>query len=468
MKLPKRGPSLATLFSETANTRPELVVRPAQDPNLRQLIERANNEGWNWEDCAYRAKLVDLTDRELWFLIKLSRLPDHRETPLKDQHRKPFSYRLPGEAHRILHLMDLHLGGTIASLSPQITSRDEHERYLITSLFEEAITSSQLEGAAVTREVAKTMLLQQRPPRTVDEQMVLNNYHTITMLKDLRQEKLSPELLCRIQQRLTQGTDLREEAQGRFRSPEENVTVWDDEETEPLHVPPTASKLPQRMEQLCDFANQLDAGAVQGFVHPAVRAIILHFWIGYDHPFVDGNGRTARALFYWQMLRSGYWLVEYLSISAIIRKQPKQYVRAYLHTETDDNDLTYFILYHLRVVERSIEEFRSYVRKKLRERQQLEQTVLPGLLTERQRAIILKALKDPATVFTYQTHASSHGITLATARSDLLDLEAKKLLQGNRHGRRFEFIAIPDLDQKLKQLSHRQGTRLFLQKPSSK
>jgi hypothetical protein len=75
-------------------------------------------------------------------------------------------------------------------------------------------------------------------------------------------------------------------------------------------------------------------------VHPVLRAILLHFMIGYDHPFADGNGRTARALFYWSMARSGYWLMEYTSISHILRKAPARYMRAYLHTETDKNDTT--------------------------------------------------------------------------------------------------------------------------------
>ena len=61
-----------------------------------------------------------------------------------------------------------------------------------------------------------------------------------------------------------------------------------------------------------------------GFIHPMIRSIILHFWLAYDHPFVDGNGRTARALFYWSMLRHGYWLFEFISISQIILKGPDQ------------------------------------------------------------------------------------------------------------------------------------------------
>src|SRR5205814_10028127 len=56
--------------------------------------------------------------------------------------------------------------------------------------------------------------------------------------------------------------------------------------------------------------------------HPMVRSMILHFWLAYDHPFVDGNGRTARALFYWSMLRNGYWMFEYITISKIILSGP--------------------------------------------------------------------------------------------------------------------------------------------------
>lgn len=61
------------------------------------------------------------------------------------------------------------------------------------------------------------------------------------------------------------------------------------------------------MTAMCAFPN---GHLPDTFIHPAIRAIILHFWLGYDHPFVDGNGRTARALFYWAMLRQNYSLFE--------------------------------------------------------------------------------------------------------------------------------------------------------------
>jgi Fic family protein len=62
--------------------------------------------------------------------------------------------------------------------------------------------------------------------------------------------------------------------------------------------------------------------------------------LGYEHPFEDGNGRTARALFYWSMLNQGFWLTEFLTVSKILRKAPAKYARSFLYTEQDSNDLT--------------------------------------------------------------------------------------------------------------------------------
>ena len=90
-----------------------------------------------------------------------------------------------------------------------------------------------------------------------------------------------------------------------------------------------------------------------------MRAILLHFVLAYDHPFADGNGRTARALFYWSMLRSGYWLTQYLTISSILRGAPARYARSYLHVETDNGDVTYFVLHQLDVIERAIASLAS-------------------------------------------------------------------------------------------------------------
>ena len=138
-----------------------------------------------------------------------------------------------------------------------------------------------------------------------------------------------------------------------------------------LHQPPPAEHLPARLQALCDFANG-DSDDEDTFIHPVVRAILLHFWLAYDHPFEDGNGRTARVLFSWFMRTKGYWLVEYLSISKILREAPGQYNRAFLLTETDEGDTTYFLIHQLGVIERAIDELHKYLRRKVAEVRDVE------------------------------------------------------------------------------------------------
>ena len=293
----------------------------------------------------------------------------------------------------------------------QITNPETKDRYLVGSLIEEAFTSSQLEGAVTTRRVAREMIRTGRKPSDRSEKMILNNYWTMQRIGKVKKEPLDKELIFDIHRLVTGGTLDDPPAAGRFRRDDEPVVV-DDIYGEVYHVPPSASSLEGRMEAMCDFAN----GKIpDDFIHPVIRSIILHFWLSYDHPFIDGNGRTARALFYWSMLHHNYWLCEFISISHVILKGPMKYERAFLYTETDDNDLTYFIIYHLDVILRAIGELHEYINRKTKELHQLE-TRLRGIaaLNHRQRALISHALRHPDQRYTIESHRRSHNIVYET------------------------------------------------------
>ena len=349
---------------------------------------------------------------------------------------------------RILIINHLDAGGQIFVDDPRVRL-SENERYLVSSIMEEAIASSQLEGAATTRKKAKEMLKLGKKPTTTAEQMILNNYLTIKSIKKYIDKPLSKELIIEIQASITKDTLEDKTAVGRFKKEGEENEVVDRADGTVLFQPPPVSEIEERIKTLCDYANEEQG---ETFIHPVVKAILLHFGLAYIHPFVDGNGRTSRALFYWYMLKNKYWLFEYLSISRILIRAPGQYKRAYLYSEIDGQDLTYFLMFNLRAVNLAIRGLHAYLTKQQKE---LRETTLlikkyPGL-NHRQYDLLFHAVSDPAAIYTIKFQRNVHNVSYETARADLLELEKKGFLTRiQRKGKEFAFALSKDISKKLK------------------
>ena len=412
----------------------------------------------HWDTVRHLAPPAGFTREQWWGATKLVRQPALKPLPLRDSASKPFRYAVTDMIARLLHEIDLGAGGNIGLPDP-IANPQTRSQYVMHSLFQEAVTSSQLEGAATTRAAAKEMLRTGRPPRTRGERMILNNYLTMQRIAEWKERPLDESLLFEMHRMVTDGTLDDPGAAGRLRRSDEKITVQDVITGEVFHSPPPANQLEDRLKALCEFANGsiLDVGKPLGrFVHPAVRAILLHFWLAYDHPFVDGNGRTARALFYWSMLRQRYWLFEFVSISEILVKAPAKYARSFLCTETDDNDVTYFLLYQCEVIRRAIASLHDYIDRKSKELRETE-TLLRGTseLNRRQQALVTHALRNPGARYSIEGHRRSHAIVYETARYDLMALAKLGLLETRKAGRAFSFIAPPDLAERLQRITDR-------------
>jgi len=441
MKIPQRPPPFTAVIS--------LQNWEHLDAILDLARRQVGSEPYlHWDKLRHLKPPEGFTHEEWWSATKIQRTGALKPVPLRDKAGKPFCFCVPGLVQQELHLIDVGAGRSIGIPEP-ITNPQTRDRYLIRSLMEEAITSSQLEGAVTTREVAKEMIRTGRPPRDTSEQMILNNFMTMQRITDLKEKPLSPQMIFDIHRMVTEKTLDDPTAAGRLRRAEEKRVVGDDF-GEVFHEPPAAAELEARLAAMCDFAN---ARTPEFFVHPALRAIMLHFWLAYDHPFVDGNGRTARALFYWAMLRSGYWLFEFISISNILRKAPVKYGLSFLHTETDDNDLTYFIVAQTEVIRRAIEELHAYIDRKTAEVREMESHVRAlDLFNHRQVELIRHALKHPFQQYSIASHQKSHNVVYQTARTDLLDLRKRGVLDWKKRGRQMVFVAPGNLAERLRKL----------------
>lgn len=405
----------------------------------------------HWDKLRRLSPPDGMSVEEWWLGIKTLRASEARLLPLRDTEGDPFRYGLPDLVLRRLHRIDQRCAGEVAMDEVVTSEKQAGKRFLVNSLMEEAIRSSQLEGATTSRVVAKEMLRTGREPKDRSERMILNNYRALQFMREEVGEALSPGLILELHRIVTEGTLSDPSAAGRLqRSGEARVAVFDRDDGRPIHQPPPAEQLPERMELLCDFANEDENS--ERFVHPVIRAILLHFWLAYDHPFEDGNGRTARILFFWLMQKRGYWLAEYLPISRLIRRAPAQYARAFLEVETDEGDTTYFLIHQLVLIEQAIDDLHVYLQRKIAEVQGVELLLRgDGDLNGRQLALLTDAVRHPDASYSFDSHATSHRVTHETARSDLRRLADRGLLVQRRQGRRHLFDPAPDLPERLKE-----------------
>lgn len=441
MKVPQIPPAIQDLMTEIHS--PEEFVR------LVTESKPIDHKGryLHWDEMRLRTPPADLTHRQWWLGTAMSRRSLARDLPLHGTSGSPFRFSNTDLIQEMVHRVDQQASGQILA-DDIVTGLRSSDRYLVSSLVEEAITSSQLEGASTTRQVAKELLATGRKPRDRSEQMIVNNFQAMQFAEELAGQTLTSTDILDLHRIVTEDTLDDPADAGRLQAPgDDRIAVyWHDRTL--LHQPPDAEELPERLDAMCRFAN---GEATEGFIHPVVRAVVIHFWLAYDHPFVDGNGRTARALFYWAMLHDGYWLAQYLSVSSILRKAPVQYAKSYLMAETDDNDLTYFVIYQLQVIERAIASLYDYLARKIAESREIT-TLLHGssALNHRQLLVIQNALNDPSEPFTIKAQSRRHRVTYESARSDLLSLEALGLFSKERIGKKYVFRPVPDLKERLR------------------
>ena len=414
------------------------------DEKLTAIIEKINDEYEYWDKVKYKNIPESCTSvQELWTRVKASRIT----TTVYTWEKYDVTFGLTNRMQRMCHEFDMKFGGSWGNSA--VLSHENREQYLISSLMEEAIFSSQMEGAATTRKVAKDMLRKKMAPKDKSQQMIANNYQTIRFIVENKEKPLTPELVFHIHRLMTEKTLENPEDAGRLRR-NDDVVVEDGITHEVVHMPPSYEELPTFVEELCHYFNETDAKI---FVHPIIRGIIIHFMVAYMHPFVDGNGRTARALFYWYMLKQGYWLMEYMSVSRVIASSKKSYEKAYQYVESDGMDVGYFIIYNLKVLEKAFKQLQAYLKKKQEEKTLANTFLQLGNINERQAQIIRMYIDNPNEVLTVKDVQTKFMVTATTAKSDITGLMQRGMLSEISFNKvKKGYIKGEDFDESIKQI----------------
>lgn len=386
---------------------------------MAALVQTINENYDYWSKVRYEILPQGYTPLDLWRFV----VADRQKSDIEVWRKYHIHFSLTNMMQQQCHQFDMNFGGSWGM--PSLIPEEHKERYLVSSLMEEAISSSQMEGAATTRKVAKDMLRKHISPKDKSQQMIVNNYQTIQFIVEHKQEPLTKEMLLHVHHLMTYNTLEKAEDAGKFRQ-NDDVVVENAITHDVVHTPPSYKDIPKFVDDLCLFFNEIQHVP---FIHPIIKGIIVHFMVAYMHPFVDGNGRTSRALFYWYMLKQGYWLTEYLSISRIIYRSKKSYEKSFLYAEADGMDIGYFITYNLRVLQLAFKEFQFYLQRKIEERKAASIYLkIPGI-NERQAEIIKMYADSPKEMFTVKDFQARFQVTATTIKSDLDHLMEMGLLR---------------------------------------
>ena len=390
----------------------------------------------HWDKLRHLYPVGGAEANRRWQLLKFARTGKGYALPFADEKGRQFWFCQTEALEQFQHWVDKRAAGFLGAEEPKAFNKERQTRFLMNGLKEEAIHSSILEGAATTVAAAREVLARKNPkPGNDAERMYINNYRAMQFMREMR-DNLTASAVLELHRILAEGTMPPEET-GRLRR-RDDIVVSDNTDGAVLHEPPPAATVKARMKKLCDFAN---GKTPKTFLHPAIRAMIVHFMIGFIHPFADGNGRTARALFYWTMMKNGYWLMPHASISEVVRRAPGQYKRAFLLTETDGNDITYFLLHQAKVVRKAFERLDKYVRNetcRVRDDENVWRQ-LAEVFNLRQVTFLRHAEKNPGDFFSVYEHQARHNVSYPTALYDLRKLMDLGVLSRYKRGKEYVY-----------------------------
>ena len=400
MKKPQAAPQLTTMEPDLAILKDDKSIALAKEYNERYL----HWDVLQYHDCGSYGR------ENLWYLMKLLR---EGSSTVIDIGGLSLRFNLPDRLQQSLHRIDMSFS---AGFAPMSGMDDRRKMTLsLSSMMEESIASSQMEGAVTTAKEAKRMLRDGRDPRNLSERMILNNYNAMEFIRSNLDRELTPDFIRELHGIITEDTLEIKDYEGTFRN-DNSIAVRDVITGETYHEPVSYEQISSMISGLCTFAN-----SDKDYVHPIVKGILIHYVLAYVHPFMDGNGRVSRSLFYWYTMKHGYSSMEYVSLSKAIKDHKGRYEAAYQLCETDGNDVTYFIDYNLSMLMLSVEILTGYLDRKREERQEIRDLMYAEDLTQRQTEILgsLKRSDSPMTVYEL---SSELGVSPQTIRNDIYKL----------------------------------------------
>ncbi|MBN21744.1 MAG: hypothetical protein CL678_10710 [Bdellovibrionaceae bacterium] len=338
-----------------------------------------------------------------------------------DSIEKKFWYFPSDSINKKIHQVEALGNRLYDKIENQRTFKNE---FLANAAVEEAITSAIYEGANSTRSKAKALIASGKKPKNKDEWMLINNYFAMKWIKENSSLPVSSGVVLKIHEVVSKNTLEGDDANfcGKFRD-------------DVVYVGPHQGILHEKIDAAINEMISLVTDHPR-FLHGLIKGILLHYFIAYIHPFFDGNGRTARTLFYFKAIKNELKFVELLSVSANLKEYGKRYEKSFELVKEHELDMTYFIDFCLDSLITSVKK----VEQKVNYLIEISNLIESDNLNINQVSLLQKLALNKYREVTIEDYAEEIDKSREIARRELKDLLGKGFLKEERKGKKFIYF----------------------------
>ena len=321
---------------------------------------------------------------------------------------------------------------------------DFQEDALLTTLSQELVSSSEIEGELLDRQQVRSSIARRLGIETAG--MVGASRYVegvVEMLLDATQRYAEPLTDARLfgwHNVLfpTGMSGLYKIEVAKYRSGEMQVVSGAMGKEKVHYEAPKPERLAEEMERFINWVN------AESEVDEVVKAAITHLWFVTIHPFDDGNGRIARALTDMMLARSERTSKRFYSMSAEIKLMRSEYYEVLERTQRGDGDITEWLLWFLRCFDAALDSTEENLSAVLARARYWEHFAKEEI-NERQRKIINLQFDGFFGKLTSSKWAKIAKCSSDTALNDIKDLLGKGMLVKNGEGGRSTNYSLPEI-----------------------
>ncbi|MBN1916217.1 Fic family protein [Candidatus Dojkabacteria bacterium] len=291
--------------------------------------------------------------------------------------------------------------------------------------------STAIEGNALNFTEAKNLLEGRRieSVRKRDIKEILNYRKAVEFISGKKEKELDSKFMLEINKILLH--DILDSEAGRIR--EKDVVIMSSKTQDVVMEPPGKEEVQAEIDDVILWYNSEGKK-----VHPILRAGVLQHVFTNIHPFIEGNGRTARLLSTWSLYQEGYDIKQFFSLEEYYDQDPKGYYEAL--ASADEGELTGWLEYFSRGLAVELGRVKNKILDISRD-VKVRRTVGQVALNDRQIKIV-KFIEDNNQIQNQDFKTLFPKVSDDTILRELKDLTLKKLVKkkGKTKASRYELI----------------------------